>query len=77
MGNVLDCCSVIAFRNLGFIEEDVLDRVRNPDLLGFTTCIDSEKSLLRFWLWLNFGLNFGLDRFRCLSSWASRARKLW
>ena len=50
MGNVLDCCSVIAFRNLGFIEEDVLDRVRNPDLLGFTTCIDSEKSLLRFWL---------------------------
>ena len=46
----------IAFRNLDFIEEDVLDRVRNPDLPGFTTCIDREKSLLRFWLWLNFGL---------------------
>ena len=43
MGNVLYYRHVIALRNLGFIEEDVLDRVRNPDLLAFTTSIDSEK----------------------------------
>ena len=28
MGNVLNCCNLIAFRNLSLIEEDVLDWVR-------------------------------------------------
>ena len=55
MGNVLNCCNLIAFRNLSLIEEDILDRIRNPDLLDLTASIDVESSLCRCRLGLNKG----------------------
>jgi hypothetical protein len=64
VGNVLDSCNLIAFWNLSFIEEDVLDRIRNPDLLDLTASVDVENGLGWCGLGLNTWLNFGLGRSR-------------
>jgi len=53
VGNVLDSCNLIALWNLSFIEEDVLDRIGNLDLLDLTASIDIENGVGRFRLGLN------------------------
>ena len=56
MGNVLDSGSIIAIWNLSLIEENVLDRIRNPDLLDLTASIDIENGL--GWCWLGLCPNW-------------------
>ena len=69
MGNNLYCGGIIVFWNLSLIEEDVLDRIRNPDLLDITASIDIENGLGWCWLGLDTRLNFGLGRCRLWNNW--------
>ncbi len=70
--NLLDSGGIIALWNLSLIEEDVLDRIRNPDLLDLTASIDIENGLGWCWLGLDTRLNFGLGRCCCLESRTDR-----
>ena len=70
MGNVLNSCYLIVLWHLSLVEEDVLDRIWNPDLLDLTASIDIENGIGRHRLGLNTWLYLGLGRSRFRSNWA-------
>ena len=69
MGNVLQCCCIIAFRNLSLVEEYVLDRARNLNSLAAIEGVDVESSEGRYWFRLGYLLHLGLGRSWLRSNW--------
>ena len=68
VGNILDSGGIIALWNLGFIEKDVFDRVRNLNSLAAIGCIDVERGEGRHRLRLCYWLHLGLGRSRLWSN---------